>query len=107
MTEEVGVDGTCGLSKGSGTWFCNIFARVLGYFRLRNPDAHSLTVVALCHQGRAIRTEFGLAPSAPNDDTEPSASALGPPQGSGTWQILRVPPALPGDTYFPPVFGRG
>ena len=58
---------------------------MLGYFRLRNPDAHSLTVVALCHQGKAIRTEFGLAASAPNDDTEPSASALGP---------------LPGDTYF-------
>ena len=53
-------------------------------------------------QGKAIRTESGLAASAPNDDTEPSASALGPPQGSGTWKILRVPPALPRDTHWAP-----
>ena len=95
MTEEVGVDGTCGLSKGSGTWFCNIFARVLGYFRLRNPDAHSLTVVALCQQGKAIRTEFGLAASAPNEDTEPSASAL------GSWSFCRGGPG-PGSPAAPP-----
>ena len=63
--------------RGQAPGFVTLSPECWGILRPRNPDAHALTGVALCHQGKAIRTEFGLAASAPNEDTEPSASALG------------------------------